>query len=90
MRWFRLRWSNDAWSIWLVGLCFFLYASSLVTSYYLAIYFQGVRGKMPALSGVYMLPGIVSQMISGVVGGFGGMLDLPIVSKCFKVNLLIS
>lgn len=53
---------------------FFLFANSLVTSYYLAIYFQGVRGKMPTLSGVYMLPGILSQMISGIVGGFAGML----------------
>ncbi|KAJ5201641.1 MFS general substrate transporter [Penicillium cinerascens] len=49
--------------------CFFLYANSLVTSYYLAIYFQGVRGKSPMFSGVYMLPGVIAQMASGFLSG---------------------
>ncbi|KAJ5712523.1 MFS general substrate transporter [Penicillium malachiteum] len=48
---------------------FFLYANSLTTSYYLAIYFQGVRGKSPMLSGVYMLPGVIAQMASGFLSG---------------------
>ena len=58
---------------------FFLYANSLITSYYLAIYFQGVRGKSPTLSGVYMLPGIIGQMISGILSGFAGMYRYPII-----------
>lgn len=56
-------------------IVFFLYANNLMTSYYLSIYFQGVRGKTPTLSGVYMLPGIISQMVSGITAGFAGMLD---------------
>ncbi|KAJ5536558.1 MFS general substrate transporter [Penicillium frequentans] len=41
----------------------------LVTSYYLAIYFQGVRGELPMFSGVYMLPGIIAQMAAGFLSG---------------------
>lgn len=52
---------------------FFLFANNLVTSYYLAIYFQGVRGKSPTMSGVYMLPGILGQIISGIVSGYAGV-----------------
>lgn len=51
---------------------FFLYANSLITSYYLAIYFQGVRNKSPTLSGVFMLPGIIGQMIAGILNGLAG------------------
>lgn len=56
---------------------FFLFANSLMTSYYLAIYFQGVRDKTPTLSGVNMLPGIVSQMAAGIASGaLGTFYDL--------------
>ncbi|OKL57718.1 hypothetical protein UA08_07126 [Talaromyces atroroseus] len=48
---------------------FFLYANSLITSYYLAIYFQGVRNKPPTLSGVFMLPGVIGQMTAGILSG---------------------
>ncbi|KAI3008978.1 MFS general substrate transporter [Aspergillus phoenicis ATCC 13157] len=48
---------------------FFLYANSLICSYYLAIYFQGVRGEPPMYSGLYMLPGVIAQMISGFLSG---------------------
>ncbi|KAJ5726256.1 MFS general substrate transporter [Penicillium malachiteum] len=49
---------------------FFLYANSMITSYYLAIYFQGVRGKSPMFSGLYMLPGVIAQMASGFLSGW--------------------
>jgi hypothetical protein len=46
------------------------------SSYYLPIYFQAVKGVSPVLSGVYVLPSILSQMImavvSGVLGEFSG------------------
>ena len=51
---------------------FFLYANSLICSYYLAIYFQGVRGEPPMFSGVYMLPGVIAQMIAGFLSGLAG------------------
>lgn len=56
---------------------FFLYANNVITAYYLAIYFQGARGKTPTFSGVYMLPGILSQMVSGFIAGLAGILDFP-------------
>ena len=61
---------------------FFLYANSVITSYYLPIYFQGVRGKTPTLSGVYMLPSILGQMVFGIIAGLTGMLDFPSFQKC--------
>nr|AGN71625.1 putative HC-toxin efflux carrier TOXA [Monascus pilosus] len=54
----------------------FLMATLLVASYYLPIYFQAIRGVNAMLSGVYILPSILSQsalaIISGaLVGRFG-------------------
>ncbi|TQB73264.1 hypothetical protein MPDQ_006009 [Monascus purpureus] len=54
----------------------FLMATLLVASYYLPIYFQAIKGVNAMLSGVYILPSILSQsalaIISGaLVGRFG-------------------
>lgn len=55
---------------------FFINANMLVTSFYMAIYFQAVRGVSPTLSGVYLLPSVLSQMFlamfSGVQGSYIG------------------
>jgi len=63
----RVVWSSCLTSGFTVG-CMFTY------SYYLPIYFQAVKEASPALSGVYVLPGILSQLmmvvISGVLGEF--------------------
>ncbi|KAF1985121.1 MFS general substrate transporter [Aulographum hederae CBS 113979] len=55
------------WSSCLVTLFFF--ASVMLLTYYLPIYFQAVRGVSPTLSGVYMLPGILGQMSMAVISG---------------------
>jgi hypothetical protein len=47
-----------------------------ILSYYLPIYFQAVRGAMPTLSGAYLLPSILSQIIFATVSGFLGIVDL--------------
>ncbi|RFU29963.1 hypothetical protein B7463_g6351, partial [Scytalidium lignicola] len=47
----------------------FYFASMMTFSYYLPIYFQAVKGAQPTLSGVYMLPGIISQMAFAVISG---------------------
>lgn len=47
-------------------------ANMLTTAYYMAIYFQADRGVSPMLSGVYLLPTILSQMVFGVGSGFLG------------------
>ncbi|KAJ6031405.1 MFS general substrate transporter [Penicillium herquei] len=65
---------------------FFLYANSMVTSYYLAIYFQGVRGKSPMFSGLYMLPGVIAQMASGFLSGLAGVYPAHISGKCWSAN----
>jgi Fungal trichothecene efflux pump (TRI12) len=63
----RVVWSSCLASAFTFG-CMFTY------SYYLPIYFQVVKEASPVLSGVYVLPGILSQLvmvvISGVLGEF--------------------
>ncbi len=48
---------------------FFLFAAMMLASYYLAIYFQAVKGISPMLSGVYLLPSILSQMLFAIISG---------------------
>jgi MFS family permease len=50
----------------------FAAANMLTASYYMAIYFQADRGVSPMLSGVYLLPTILSQMLFGVISGVLG------------------
>lgn len=59
------------WSACLIQL--FYFASMLVTNYYLPIYFQAVRNATPTMSGVYLLPAILSQMLFATVSGVLGM-----------------
>ncbi|KAF2110752.1 efflux pump protein [Lophiotrema nucula] len=56
----------------------FIYSASLMSalataSYYLPIYFQAVTGASPTMSGVYLLPSILSMMFLGV--GSGALLS---------------
>ncbi|KAG9233292.1 major facilitator superfamily [Amylocarpus encephaloides] len=56
--------------VWCSGVVMlFFFGSQLIISYYLAIYFQAVRGVEPTLAGVYLLPGILSQMLFAIVSG---------------------
>lgn len=43
-----------------------------IANFYLPIYFQAVKGVGPTLSGVYLLPGILSQLLFVVMSGAGG------------------
>jgi MFS family permease len=54
----------------LVMGCFF--GSLLCITFYLPIYFQAVKGVTPGLSGVYLLPSILSMMIMAVTSGIFG------------------
>lgn len=58
------------WSSCIV-ICLF-FGCLLTLSYYLPIYFQAVKGVSPTLSGVYILPGILSQMLMAIVSGVIG------------------
>ncbi|KAF2103662.1 efflux pump [Rhizodiscina lignyota] len=55
------------WSACLVIAFFF--GALLCFTYYLPIYFQAVKGVSPSLSGVYVLPGILSQILMATVSG---------------------
>lgn len=60
--------------VWTCCCTNFLFMAGMLTlSYYLPIYFQGVRGVQPTMSGVYTLPGILSQMFFAIISGFAGM-----------------
>lgn len=52
---------------------FFFFGGMLSFTYYLPIYFQAVKGVSPTLSGVYLLPSVLSQILFSVVSGFLGM-----------------
>ena len=53
-------------SCWVYGL---LMGQLFCASYYLPIYFQGVKGVSPTMSGVYLLPSILSHMFAAVSSG---------------------
>jgi hypothetical protein len=52
-----------------------LVASILVAAQYLPIYFQGVLGYGPAMSGVNTLPGILSQLLTVILSGVLGLFS---------------
>ncbi|KAK2837003.1 hypothetical protein FQN49_006507 [Arthroderma sp. PD_2] len=47
----------------------FFMGAMLLVSFYLPLYFQAVRGVSPTLSGVYLLPQVISQIIFSTVSG---------------------
>lgn len=47
----------------------FMTAALVVHSYYLPIYFQAVLNDTPTLSGVHVLPSVLSQLVASAVGG---------------------
>ena len=57
-----------------------LVVAILVAAQYLPIYFQGVLGYQPAMSGVNLLPSILSQM--AMVISTGALGSTPVVCKC--------
>ena len=67
---FSMMRNRVVWSSCFV-VCFF-YGGMLAMSYYLPIYFQAVKGVSPTLSGVYLLPSILSQMALAPLSGYLG------------------
>ncbi|KAI0424152.1 efflux pump [Xylaria sp. FL1042] len=47
----------------------FMTSTLLVHSYYLPIYFQAVKDATPVQSGVYLLPSVLSQLLSSALSG---------------------
>ncbi|CAG7962773.1 unnamed protein product [Penicillium salamii] len=46
-----------------------LFGMTISESYYLPIYFQAIRDDSPMMSGVFMLPSILSQLIFAILSG---------------------
>ncbi|KAI9879279.1 MAG: hypothetical protein M1830_009009 [Pleopsidium flavum] len=79
------------WSSCLTAL--FLAGSIFITGYYLPIYFQAVLGASPLMSGVYVLPNILTQtLITVVVGGLVEKFGyyLPFMLFCGVLNAIAS
>jgi MFS family permease len=59
--------------LWSSCLAQIFFSSGMyIVSYYIPIYFQAIKNASPTLSGVYMLPGIISTMIFTVISGILG------------------
>ncbi|KAJ6144420.1 hypothetical protein N7470_008315 [Penicillium chermesinum] len=58
---------RTVWSSCLVMMC--LFAVMLGSSYYLPVYFQAVKNDSPLISGVSLLPSILSQLSLAVISG---------------------
>lgn len=59
---------REIWTACLTML--FLFVTVFIAAFYLPIYFQSIKEASPFMSGVYMLPGILSQLVIGISGGF--------------------
>lgn len=53
----------------LTTICVF--GCTFISAYFLPIYFQSIQGSTPFISGVHMLPSILSQMFMAVISGVG-------------------
>ena len=58
------------WSAALTQL--FIFTNLFVSSFFLPIFFQAVKGASPFMAGVYLLPSILSQLVAAVTSGFLG------------------
>ena len=60
-------------TVWASCLVYgFMMAQLFCASYYLPIFFQGVKGVSPTLSGVYVLPGVLGQLFTAMSSGILG------------------
>lgn len=73
----RLVWSSSLTMSALTGTMF-------VASYFLPLYFQAVLDASPAMSGVYMLPSILGQLVFAGAAGFMGKNNEDSVSHALK------
>jgi predicted MFS family arabinose efflux permease len=65
---------------------FFAITTSFCASYYLPIYFQAIKGASPSLSGVYLLPIIISQIIFVVLSGSIRKCSANSIFQCHLLN----
>ena len=59
--------------VWCSCLVNFFFMGDMISmSFYLPIYFQAVKDVSPTMSGVYLLPSILSQMLMAKLSGWSG------------------
>ncbi|KAK3311952.1 putative efflux pump antibiotic resistance protein [Apodospora peruviana] len=59
---------REVWTSMLAGM-FVIGAIVIIFAFYLPIYFQAVKGVSPFMSGLYVLPNIISSVICAMVSG---------------------
>ncbi len=69
--------------VWTSGVNYTALMSTLLgASYYLPIYFQAVKGVGPILSGVYLLPTVLPQLLGAIsFGVLGALAKIPRKSR---------
>lgn len=73
------------WNVLAAGIYMaFLMSAVYGGIYYLPLYFQAVNGASAMLSGVYLLPMIISQLITAGVAGAAGKSD--VLSAFYKIR----
>lgn len=70
----RLVWSSSLTMSALTGTMF-------IQSYFLPLYFQAVLDVSPLMSGVYLLPSILSQLFFAGFAGVLGMISKPLTLR---------
>ncbi|KAJ5202902.1 hypothetical protein N7449_004981 [Penicillium cf. viridicatum] len=70
-------------SFFFLSLSFFLGGVTACASYYLPLYFQAVKGVSPMMSGVYLLPNIISQLVCVIFAGALGKTYTPFPQRTF-------
>ena len=60
-------------TVWTSSIVYGLFMGNLYTaSYWVPVYFQGVKGASPTMSGVYILPMILAQVFAALASGLIG------------------
>lgn len=66
--------------VWASALNYSFQMESLLGStYWLPIYFQAVKGVSAILSGVYLLPTVLAQLLFTVLGGYLGKPPVNVI-----------
>lgn len=56
--------------VWTSCIVYGLFMGNLYTaSYWVPVYFQGVKGASPTMSGVYLLPMIIAHIFAALASG---------------------
>lgn len=73
--------------VWTSGVNYaFMMSTVFGSTYFLPVYFQAVKGVNAVMSGVYLLPIVLPQLLSAVVGGTLGKCSKDILADSRCIN----